>query len=311
MEALPQSGEPDWHFSPGPRVTVVITTCRRPVPLMRAISSVLAQDYESFELLVIDDCVADETREAALSFDDERVRYVPQDQNTGVAGARNRGMREAKGEFIAFLDDDDEWRPGKLSRQIELMDSAGQETGLVYTGMTVIGPDGESRQVLAERGGSLLPEMLARNVVCATSSVVIRKKVIDEVGFFDETFPAIEDYEYWIRVAARYDLGFNAEPLVRYYDDQPAPSDDQQRRSQRWRANLQAREQLYRRYLSHMQVHGQAALFLLDTLNRIVSHREGTRWQAYRVGWQIASLFPPRLWIIRDVFRALRKRNWV
>jgi glycosyltransferase involved in cell wall biosynthesis len=109
-----------------PRVSIILPTYRRPGFLHSAISSVLNQTFEDFELIVVDDASGDNTGEIVGSFGDRRIRYVCLESNRGEAGARNAGLMklDPRAEFVAFLDDDDEWLPDKLRKQVEFMESA-------------------------------------------------------------------------------------------------------------------------------------------------------------------------------------------
>lgn len=105
-----------------PRISVIIPTYNREELLRRAIESVLDQTFDDFEILVIDGAKSESTRELVRSFGDGRIRYIPQ-KGKGIANARNLGVSKARGEFIAFLDDDDRWRRDKLELQLELLKS--------------------------------------------------------------------------------------------------------------------------------------------------------------------------------------------
>ena len=103
-------------------VSVVIPTHNRAVQVARAIASVQCQTYPNLEIVVVDDCSTDNTRTVVEGYGDQRIRYVRHDQRRGASAARNTGIRLATGEFIAFLDDDDEWKPEKTMRQLALFD---------------------------------------------------------------------------------------------------------------------------------------------------------------------------------------------
>ena len=117
-----------------PTVSVIIPTYNRAHLLPRALESVLAQTFEDLEVLVVDDGSTDGTEAVVTGYDD-RVRYLRQPQNAGVSAARNRGLREARGEFVAFLDSDDEWFPEKLARQVERFRELPDRVGLLYCGV--------------------------------------------------------------------------------------------------------------------------------------------------------------------------------
>jgi glycosyltransferase involved in cell wall biosynthesis len=251
-----------------PTVTVVIPTYNRAHFLPRSLDSVLAQTHEDFEVLVVDDGSSDGT--AALMADyrdrDGRVRYLVQPQNAGVSAARNRGLHEARGEFIAFLDSDDEWFPEKLKRQVELFRTLPESVGMIYTGVEAVASNGR-RVDLPKHRGQLYRHLLVKNVIHGGgSNVMLRRAAVERAGSFDEHIPAIEDYDYWIRVAKEFEVDFVPEPLVRYYDQT-----SQDRRSRNARADTDARAKLAARYSAEMRRLGVAHRFLVESSRRALA----------------------------------------
>src|SRR2546429_9117536 len=121
-----------------PKVSVIIPTYNRAEFLCSAITSVLNQTFHNFEIIVVDDASQDHTREVMNSLGDKRIRYIRHEKNKGVAATRNTGLVNAKGTYIAFLDDDDEWLPEKLQKQFNLLESCQNIVGVVYTGAFVV-----------------------------------------------------------------------------------------------------------------------------------------------------------------------------
>jgi glycosyltransferase involved in cell wall biosynthesis len=264
-------GPPPRRHTP-PAVSVVIPTHKRPHLLHRALDSVRAQDFADFEVLVVDDGQCDATAQVVATFADPRIRYLRQPENRGVAAARNRGLREARGHFIAFLDDDDEWLPGKLARQVALLRAAPADVGLVYTGVETVHPDGTRTVESATARGDLHRRLLVSNVIHGGgSNVMLRRQVIAAAGFFDERLPAIEDFDYWLRISREFRIEAIPDPLIRYRDDRRPEIDkaaDALRRSRNAAANVAAREQFYRKHRAEMRRTGTAHLFLLETARR-------------------------------------------
>jgi GT2 family glycosyltransferase len=219
-----------------PLVSVVVPTFNRSQLLRRALDGVLAQSYDRIEVLVVDDGSTEDIRGVVEGYDDQRLRWLPQACNMGVAAARNRGLREAKGALIAFLDSDDEWLPDKLARQVELARRRPNRVGLFYTGAHDYGLNDDHFLEVPQKRGDVWAEILVRNPIHGTSSVILRKEVVDAVGFFDEQLPAIEDYEYWTRVARFYEVEYISEPLICYHNEE---QDD--KRSRNFAANMTAR----------------------------------------------------------------------
>lgn len=282
-----------------PKVSVIITVYNRAELLRRSIASVLEQTFGDFELLVVDDCSTDDPESVIRAFGDTRIRYLRQSENQGVAAARNRGLRESRAPFVAFLDDDDEWFPDKLAQQVALFSSRNTDVGLVYTGAETLTGHGEPLVHTPSARGDLYREMLARNLVHGTCGVMIRRNVITEIGFFDETLPAIEDYDFWLRIARYYKFDCISAPLVRYHDVRDAPDSDT-RRSRNIRANLEARRQFYLKHGAQMRDAGLAHAFLMDSARRHLPPNwhdiEGARRLTVK-----AFLLAPTSWEIRQV----------
>ena len=200
-----------------PRVSVVIPTRNRADLLPVAIRSVLGQTFGDFEVLLIDDASEDRTREVVAAFSDERLRYLRQERRQGGAVARNTGIRSSRAEFVAFLDDDDEWVPRKLDAQIGLLDG-NREAGVVYSSYVTV--ERETGAPIArhpaEHRGDISRDLMHRNVVGGTSAVVVRRSCLETVGLFDEGLPSFQDYDLWIRLSRRFRFDFVEDDLMKY-----------------------------------------------------------------------------------------------
>lgn len=201
------------------QVSVIIPTYNRARFLGGAIRSVLAQSYKDFEIIVVDDCGGDDAESVVRSCGARGVRYVKHDRQRGGAAARNTGISVATGEYIAFLDDDDEWYPEKLGRQVNAMLESPPEVGGVYTGYFIIDrADGQIRgQMVPTERGDIYPALLAGNCVGGTSCMLLRRSCFDKVGFFDERLKSFQDYDLWLRTARKFRFDCIREPLLRYY----------------------------------------------------------------------------------------------
>ena len=195
-----------------PLVTVVIPTYNRASFLREAIDSVLEQTFRSFELIVVDDGSTDGTGDLLRSYG-SRLRSIYQ-ENRGPSAARNAGIRAARGEWLAFLDSDDYWLPEKLAKQVAFV-RENPHVRICYTeeiwyrrGRRV-NPAKKHRKY----SGWIFQRMLPLCIV-SPSSVMIHRKVLDEVGMFDEELPACEDYDLWLRIGARYPIYLIPEPLI-------------------------------------------------------------------------------------------------
>jgi glycosyltransferase involved in cell wall biosynthesis len=187
--------------------------------LPQAIESVLAQTYRNFELLLIDDGSTDGTGQLCEHYlVDSRVKYIYQ-KNAGVAAARNYGIRESHGEYICFLDDDDLWISTKLEEQLSFVKNLSDKNlGLCYTGLEIITKYGVRTGAIQANSanGNVFTQMLIENVVNCTSSVMIPRKVFEDVGLFREHLSYAEDYDLWVRIAKTYFLYSIDRVLVLY-----------------------------------------------------------------------------------------------
>ncbi|MDP2833081.1 MAG: glycosyltransferase family A protein [Pseudomonadota bacterium] len=186
-----------------PLVSVVIPTWNSAATLPRAIDSVLAQTWARREIIVVDDGGTDASL-ALLADYGERVRVVSQ-TNGGPASARNRGLREARGQYVAFLDADDHWLPEKLERQVALLD-AQPEIGFCSTATAVVDMQGQPVCDWPCRAGdaALLETLFMHSAAVSgsTSGVLARRELLLAAGGFDERLRGFEDPDLWIRLAA-------------------------------------------------------------------------------------------------------------
>lgn len=204
-----------------PKVSVIIPTYNRAHVLKRAMDSVLSQEEVELELIVVDDGSTDETKELVSGYQDERVRYIRAEKNGGPARARNLGAKEAKGDFIAFQDSDDEWRPLKLKKQLELFEGDGTGAGMVYCCFQKKFPDREiiypPQDMPKEmKSGQVFETLLFRPLV-GTPTMLIPKAVWQEIEGFNEELRCFEDWELTMRIAKRYPILLLEEPLVNVY----------------------------------------------------------------------------------------------
>ena len=193
-----------------PLVSVIIPTFNRGYCLAEAISSVLNQS--GFELIVVDDGSTDNTQKILQKFPDIRSIFLP--ENRGVSYARNRGIELARGSLICFLDSDDLWGKGKLEAQVKWMQE-NPECQAVYTDEKWIrnGVRVNPMNKHQKYSGDIFKQCLPLCIV-SPSSIMLRKSLLDEVGFFDESMPVCEDYDLWLRIAIRYPFKFLSDKLI-------------------------------------------------------------------------------------------------
>jgi glycosyltransferase involved in cell wall biosynthesis len=197
---------------PSPLVSVIIPTFNRAWSIQRAVDSVLSQDYKEIELIVVDDGSSDATPDILPRYGNS-VKAIRQ-SNAGVSAARNRGIKEASGGLIAFLDSDDYWLPGKLSTQVDFFLS--HPAALIC----------QTEEIWIKNGRRMNPKKRHRKpsgmifsqslhlCLISPSAVMIRKELFDETGLFDETLPACEDYDLWLRVTCRHPVYLIDIPLI-------------------------------------------------------------------------------------------------
>lgn len=191
-------------------VSVIIPTYNRKKFLKEAIESALNQKFKEKEIIVVDDGSSDGTFEEIKNYP---VKYFYQ-KNRGPASARNLGIKNSRGNLIAFLDSDDLWTEEKLLLQIEFLKEY-PEYLLVHTNEIWIKNGKPLKQLERhKKGGGDQFERSLELCVISPSSVLIKKELFEKVGIFDEEFPACEDYELWLRVTSRYNIGFIEKELV-------------------------------------------------------------------------------------------------
>lgn len=193
-------------------VSVVIPTLGRRTRLRRALRSVADQTYPNYEIVVIDGEGIKEVK-ALVDECSKRCRYHYQ-SGTGLSNARNIGIEAASGDYVAFLDDDDRWQPEKLSRQVEVMQSAPKTSAFVYTGIKSVTSDNNMIQVTRPTSVPTMERLLTRNYIGSPSSILIRTQCLKSVGCFDESLPSREEWDLYIRLCSQYDAEVISDPLV-------------------------------------------------------------------------------------------------
>ncbi len=186
-------------------VSVIIPTYNRRELLKRAIQSVLNQTFSKYSLTIIDDGSTDQTDKILKEFKGNKIHYFRQ-EHKGVSAARNLGIKEARGEFIAFLDSDDAWHPKKLEVQLEFF-RKHPEAMIAQTEEEWIrdGRPLKPQKKHKQHSGNIYRECLPLCIV-SPSAVMMRREIFETVGPFDERLPACEDYDMWLRIAARYPI---------------------------------------------------------------------------------------------------------
>lgn len=198
-------------------ISVIIPTHKRPVLLKRAIESVLNQTVLPLEIIVVDDAGSKESEKVVNSFNSKLLRYVHNIDGQGASSSRNFGVNFAKGEFVAFLDDDDEWLSTKLEKQIKQiknnnLDACFSQIQIRYENTDI------SYVTKSKKGKDYITDILMENYIGATISSVIKKQAFLDVGGFDINYKAREEYDLWIKlITNNYSFDIVEKPLAISY----------------------------------------------------------------------------------------------
>ena len=188
------------------KVSIIIATFNRDNLIKRAIDSVFLQNYPNFEIIVVDDCSVDKTGEIVNGYNDSRIIYIRNESNYGVAKSRNIGIGNSTGEFISFLDSDDEWLPGKLVSELKLLEENPDCAAVSFDQIFINEKNKKNfnRQILFKQNPShsqlISREDVLRGKSLSTNDFTIRKNIIKKIKGFDENFPSREDWDIWIRI---------------------------------------------------------------------------------------------------------------
>lgn len=198
------------------KISVIIPTYNRAHLIERAVNSVLNQTQPPAELIVVDDHSRDNTLQV-LEKCAESIHILRNDENRGVSYSRNQGLHAASGEWIAFLDSDDAWDSRKLEKQVQFhqehlhLKISQCDEIWIRKGVRV-----NPMIKHAKKGGWIFEACLPRCIV-SPSAVIIHRSLFNELGVFDESLPACEDYDLWLRIAQKYEIGLLDEQLVTRY----------------------------------------------------------------------------------------------
>ena len=203
------------------KVSVIIPTYNQSTLLSEAIKSVLSQTFTDYELIIIDDESTDNTKEIVADYqkDTDKIRYVFQ-KNGGPSAARNTGIKKSNGEYIAFLDHDDLWLPDKLMKQVKFLDN-NMNYAMVFADVyefngNIITEEKKLREIDRRHMSGYILKYLILRCFIPSPSVMIRKSIVKEIGYFDTRFLFSQDWDYYIRVARKHEIGFLDEVLVGY-----------------------------------------------------------------------------------------------
>jgi len=199
-----------------PSISVIIPCFNTGHYLKEALFSVVNQTFTNWEVIIVDDGSTDNTRDIAAEFKDSRIQYIFQ-KNRGLSAARNTGIRAATSEYIALLDADDIWKINYLEKMINVLNDHSEEIAC-YCGFIYIDPEGNQigmPQLRVVPTNKFSKVILKQNWLIP-SSVIFRRQVIDEVGFFDESLHAVEDWDMWMKMSTKGSFVCVPQYLVKY-----------------------------------------------------------------------------------------------
>lgn len=212
-------------------ISIIIPTYARPTNLVRAIKSAVNQTYKNIEIIVVDDNGLGTPQQKATELllknyiDNNVIKYIKHDINKNGSAARNTGFAQSKGEYIAYLDDDDEFLPTKLQCQLTVLQTLDKTWGGCYCNTTLIDKDGNKTVYPCQKSGDLTVDMLLEKAFFNTSTLLLRRDVIEELHGFDESYQRHQDWEFLIRFFRKYKLKLvdeNGSLLNRYTADSTA-----------------------------------------------------------------------------------------
>jgi glycosyltransferase involved in cell wall biosynthesis len=225
------STQPSASGRPSLGVSVVIPTYNRAYIIREAVQSALAQTHANFEILVVDDGSSDNTQEIVESFHSEKIRYIRHDRNLGCSAAYNTGIKNAREELVAFLDSDDAWKPDFLESLLDLM-SRHAEVDVVFSDTEIEDPTGSTYTLMSLMRA--FPELVKKNsskgdhivssremylclleeVPIKPTAAIVKRKMFDRAGMFDEAWPSGTDWDLFLRISRVATFGYVDRPLV-------------------------------------------------------------------------------------------------
>ncbi|MBB6091260.1 glycosyltransferase involved in cell wall biosynthesis [Povalibacter uvarum] len=207
-------------------VSIVIPTFARPALLRRLLDSILLQTHPAYEVIVVDDCSpqTDEYENLRKEYSGRfaQFSFLRNPGNRGAPFSRNRGIREARYELVALVDDDDEWLPQKLERQLRIFGQEPERVGLVYTWTDVVERGERTPFYRSSIEGACLRQLVSECFI-PSPSVMLRKNALLDAGLFDEQMPSCQDWDMWTRVVDRgYEVRVAREALTLYHKQEGA-----------------------------------------------------------------------------------------
>lgn len=186
------------------KISVVISTCNRPELLSKAIKSVLNQTFQDFEIVVVDDGLKRRANKVIENINDDRIIYIQNKENKGGSATRNVGIKNTKTDWVAFLDDDDEWNSEKLQKQYEAIEKYGNKIGFVFCGAEFHNQQNNNVKIKKYDSGEMIKnyyeQCIALNFKVYTPTLIVRKGIFLKAGYFSEDLPSNQETELMMRI---------------------------------------------------------------------------------------------------------------
>lgn len=199
-----------------PKVSVIMSFCNDEKYIGEAVKSILEQTFSDFEFIIINDASTDSSEEIVKEFADKRIKLIKNSKNLGLTKSLNIGIREAVGEYIARMDADDVCLPQRFEKQVKFLDG-NRRTALVGCWVEFIDPEGKSEGIKKfPTDFQDIKKILISYLPFRHPTLIIRKKALDEVGFYDESFKYAQDYELILRTAKKFPVANLPEVLLKY-----------------------------------------------------------------------------------------------
>lgn len=210
-----------------PKVSIIIPTYKRSQKIARAVKSAISQKYENFEIIVVDDndptdVERSNTENVMKQFEkNENVSYIKHSRNMNGSAARNTGINHSTGMYVTFLDDDDEYFPDKIKKQVDVLESLDDSWGICYSGYEKIDRNNYTSYSAEVAEGDVIVQALSKNFFIGSgSNYMVRKKIVEELKGFDETFKRNQDLEFLVRVVSKYKIKYVDERLFLIHEDE-------------------------------------------------------------------------------------------
>ncbi len=222
------------------KISIIIPTYNSSDLVIRAIDSALNQTHDEIEVIVVDDASTDNTEQVIDSHRNKHnLTHVRHDENKGASAARNTGLAYATGDYIAYLDADDEWHPRKLEKQLTTLESKSDDWVAVHCGIDWQGPlrtkclyfissilTPNKKTSIKEGGEELIKDVLLMNLLTGSSTLLVRRETVEKIGGFDPNFPRHQDLEFLIRILEEGKLAYVGDLLVtKYHTGKPSIQD--------------------------------------------------------------------------------------